>query len=784
MKCLPMDDSCFILKNVSKIYYKNNTKNSNQSNNVKKLFRVLLGNKNVNKKDIETFHALKNISLNLKIGESLGIMGLNGSGKSTLMQIIAGTLNPSSGKVCVRGKVAALLELGSGFNSDFTGKENVFINGKILGLSEADIKSKIESIEKFADIGDFFNQPVNTYSSGMVLRLAFAVLVQVNPEILIIDEALAVGDARFQLKCYAFLEEFKSNGGTLILVSHDLNSIARLCSHSILLHEGCLLAKGKPNDVINEYSKILSLDQISIKNGSERSQILEVENAKSKEFSYGGTKAEIIDIKLFNNNNEESKVLNSGEHFLVSFKVDANETIIKPIYAITIKDSKGQQVYGQNTHFSKVQVEDIYEDEQIQVNFRQHINLNSGDYFISVGLTRFEGDKLLVINRRYDALEVKVINADGSFGITNCFSSITCFKSSKLSLGIYEKSSYESPVSFNYQNKNFKLKGGELFCSDTRELLYRDTSEQNIKSIIYEIESGSKWRESIKDKFKKQNPWLYDIITSSKRTKFLNEFVRPNRLNILDIGSGWGQFSIPLAKTNHVCALEPTPERLDFIKTISKQENVSQNLSFICAEYENIEFQTKFDMILSIGVLEWVGKFTGLEISPETAQFEFLKKIKKDLSRNGALIIGIENRLGLKYLFGANDDHIGLPDISCFCNEIAKSKFSQKTGEQLQCFTYSIVEYKNLLYKAGFTTIRFYASLPDYKLPERIFPISEDLSKSELNSFIKNIGKIDDHDGTNGKKLDNQSDIDSIYNSLAEIGISHYFAPSFFIEAY
>lgn len=778
-----MEGLCLEATNVSKLYYRNIVF-SKQKSNVKKILSVLFRNENLPKKDIETFHALKNISLTLRIGESLGIIGLNGSGKSTLMQIIAGTLSPSSGEVFVRGKVAALLELGSGFNPDFTGKENVFINGKILGLTESDIRSKIDSIKKFAEIGDFFDQPVSTYSSGMVLRLAFAVLVQVNPEILIIDEALAVGDARFQLKCYAFLEEFKSNGGTLILVSHDLNSIARLCSHSVLLHEGCLLAKGKPNDVINEYSKILLLDQITIKNGSERAQILEAENAKSKEFSYGGTKAEIIDIKLLNNKNEESQVLNSGENFVVSFKVEATERIIKPIYAITIKDCKGQQVYGQNTHFSKVQVEDIYEGDQIQVNFRQHINLNSGDYFISVGLTRFEGDKLRVIHRRYDALQVKVINADGSFGITNCFSSITCIKSSKLSQGIYEKSSYDSTVAFNYENKNYELNEGELFRSDTKELLYRDTSEQNIKSIIYEIESGSKWKESIRDKFKKQDPWLYDIITSSKRTKFLNEFIRPNRQNILDIGSGWGQFSIPLAKTNHVCALEPTPERLDFIKTVSKQENVSQNLSFICADYENIEFQTKFDLILSIGVLEWVGKFTSSEISPETAQFEFLKKIKKDLSKNGVLVIGIENRLGLKYLFGANDDHIGLPDISCFCNAIAKSKFKQKTGQQLQCFTYSIVEYKNLFYKAGFTKIKFYASLPDYKLPERIFPISEDLSECEMNNSIQNGGKVDEHDGTNGEKLDNQSEIDSMYKSLAEMGISHYFAPSFFIEAY
>ena len=322
--------------------------------------------------------------------------------------MIAGTLKPSSGKIFVHGKVAALLELGSGFNPDFTGRENVIINGKILGLNDQEIKAKLQNIQMFAEIGDFFDQPVSTYSSGMVLRLAFSVLAQVKPDILIIDEALAVGDARFQLKCFSFLEEFKNKGGTLILVSHDLNSIARLCSHSILLHEGSLLASGKPINVINEYSKILSLDEsltettLGNNNSLNITQILETEN--SQEFSYGGKKAEINDIKLLNNQNEETNVLKSGEQFSVSFLVEAKEKISAPIYAMTIKDSKGLQVYGQNTHFSKVQVKDLGKGSRIQVNFQQQTNLNSGDYFISVGLTRFNDEKLQVIHRRYDAL--------------------------------------------------------------------------------------------------------------------------------------------------------------------------------------------------------------------------------------------------------------------------------------------------------------------------------------------------------------------------------------------
>jgi len=430
MKYLPKEGLCLETNNINKIYHKNSDRKSNHNSKIQKLFSALWGNENVEKNDIQTFHALKDVSFSLKIGESLGIIGLNGSGKSTLMQIIAGTLKQSSGKVYVRGKVAALLELGSGFNPDFTGKENVIINGKILGLTESEIKSKLQNIQNFAEIGGFFNQPVSAYSSGMVLRLAFAVLVQVNPEILIIDEALAVGDAKFQLKCFAFLEEFKNKGGTLIIVSHDLNSIARLCSHSILLHEGCLIASGKANDVINEYSKILSIPtdfppaNETSQSFTKREKIIEVEQSRSKEFSYGGDQAQIKDIRLLNSQNRETQVLKSGEIFTVSFQVYAKNEIEKPIYALTLKDTKGQQIYGQNTHFAKITTNNLKENDKVLVKFVLYCNLNDGDYFISLGVTRFKDNNLEIVHRRYDVLELKIISTDGSFGCANCFSKI------------------------------------------------------------------------------------------------------------------------------------------------------------------------------------------------------------------------------------------------------------------------------------------------------------------------------------------------------------------------
>ena len=341
-----------------------------------------------------------------------------------------------------------------------------------------------------------------------------------------------------------------------------------------------------------------------------------------------------------------------------------------------------------------------------------------------------------------------------------------------------------SSIEFSTGRDEIILRKGENFLLPKFHKLYRDTGEDNLKSIIAEVNQGKEWRTAVNEKFAGSDPWLNDIVTSTNRTKFLEEFLDAKNLAVLDIGAGWGQFSVPLAKNNSVCALEPTPERLKFIEAIAKQDGLSESMFFLASNYFDVEFHTKFDLILSIGVLEWVGTFTNVNTPPEAAQFEFLKKIKRNLTEEGKLIIGIENRLGVKYLLGANDDHTGQPHISCFSIELAKKKFKQKTDHELQSLTYSLQEYENLLLKAGFYKIRFFAALPDYKLPEKIFPISNDHKKCELNKFIMDGGHIDEHDGTNGKKLKNQDDIYSMYNSLAEMKLAHYFAPSFFIEAY
>ncbi|MDB0030946.1 class I SAM-dependent methyltransferase [Opitutales bacterium] len=333
-------------------------------------------------------------------------------------------------------------------------------------------------------------------------------------------------------------------------------------------------------------------------------------------------------------------------------------------------------------------------------------------------------------------------------------------------------------VSFKINKQNHSLEWGDTFTSKP-ENCYQDTKEENIRSIIEKIQNGTPWKQAVKQKFKTNNPWLYEIVCSPKRTKFIDEFVKPKDLHILDIGAGWGQFTLPLAKQNQICSLEPTPERLDFIKAAAEQEKVSPNISFIGADYLDINFQNKFDLILSIGVLEWVGAFK-MNKPPEELQLDFLKKIKSELKENGKLIIGIENRLGLKYLLGAPDDHTGLSNISIHQKELARKLYREETDQELRVLTHSITEYQEMLHKAGFDDINFYTSNPDYKLPVKIFPIKNNQCK--LNEHILKEKWIEEHDGTSGKKLANKEELRNMSKSFARLNTLHNFAPSYFIE--
>ncbi|MBW7475066.1 ABC transporter ATP-binding protein [Paenibacillus oenotherae] len=391
-----------------------------------------------NKQYYRDFNALQPLSFEVFRGEAVGIIGRNGSGKSTLLQMIAGTLTPSSGEIEVDGRVAALLELGSGFNPEFTGRENVYLNASILGIGRDEIEQRFDEILKFADIGDFIDQPVKTYSSGMYVRLAFAVSINVDPDILIVDEALAVGDGRFQLKCFEKIKALKEAGKTILVVSHDLQTVRQICDKAILIDRGKLLDIGDPNDVVNHYTKVL-FSQLS--NEESEAKVEEkapesavktfkgadyTEETKSKEYRYGNHDGVIEWISVGGRGIDEIVTLTTSEELDVQFRVKANRRITQPIFAMTVKSVKGVDVFGTNSYFRGYDFRELSDGDTALITFKQKMRLMPGDYFISLGFVELINGDIVPLDRRYDVIELKILpeKNDRSFGIANLESEI------------------------------------------------------------------------------------------------------------------------------------------------------------------------------------------------------------------------------------------------------------------------------------------------------------------------------------------------------------------------
>ncbi len=405
------------------------------------------------------FHAVRNVSLEIAPGECIGIIGRNGAGKSTLLQMIAGTVQPTEGTVTIRGRVAALLELGSGFNPDFSGRENILMNAAILGLSKEEIAARYDSIVEYSGIGEFIDQPVRTYSSGMTLRLAFAVCAHVDADILIIDEALAVGDARFQFKCHATLEQMLKEGRTIIFVSHDTNAVKRMCRTAVLLERGEMLLKGSPNDVTNIYTKLITSphgleaireDLAALQHKAPGSTpvkspapapapdllptSLAAENVSTrllaeerthqqisdKEYAYGGEQGQIASVVLSDAAGSPRLSFVTGDTIRVRITCEAQQTVTAPIYALTLKDVRGQEIYGTNTYFQGQTPPDVPAGTRTDVTFTLSLNVLPGVYFISLGWVRLVSGEVQVIHRRYDVLRFDVLPRDKSFGLAYC----------------------------------------------------------------------------------------------------------------------------------------------------------------------------------------------------------------------------------------------------------------------------------------------------------------------------------------------------------------------------
>ncbi|MGZ8215185.1 MAG: ABC transporter ATP-binding protein [Methylosarcina sp.] len=419
------------VENLSKCYQIYNQPQDRLKQSIVPRIHRILGRAPVNY--FREFWALRGVSFEIKKGETVGIIGRNGSGKSTLLQLICGTLNPTGGSVQTHGRIAALLELGSGFNPEFTGRENVYMNAALLGLSKEQTDARFDDIISFADIGDFIEQPVKTYSSGMMVRLAFAVIAHVDADILVIDEALAVGDAFFTQKCMRFLRSFMKTG-TVLFVSHSTNSIRSLCTHAIWIEKGNLLQQGSPKNICENYLEAFYEAQqgksttTRIKNefidssaAHAKDQRLEFINASNLrndiqlfEFnpdapSFGKGEAQITSVKFLDKEGHPLAWVVGGEKVVLRVEAIAHSTLDSPIIGFFIKDKLGQCLFGDNTYLSYMDSPVVCaKDQFLKADFSfQMPRLLAGDYSVTVAIANGTQQEHIQHHWVHDALFFK-----------------------------------------------------------------------------------------------------------------------------------------------------------------------------------------------------------------------------------------------------------------------------------------------------------------------------------------------------------------------------------------
>ena len=385
------------------------------------------------------FYALNGISFDVEKGQVVGIIGTNGSGKSTILKIITGVLTPTTGELKVNGVISALLELGAGFNMDYTGIENIYMNGTMMGFSKKEMDQKLQDILSFADIGDFVYQPVKTYSSGMFVRLAFALAINVEPEILIVDEALSVGDVFFQAKCYRRMEEIRQSGTTILMVTHDMGAIIKYCDRVVVLNKGNFVAEGEPGKMVDLYKKILAnqmdalgeeleelrtdtLNDFSGEQAFPRSQrhqglMKEKLTLNPDRTEYGDKRAEIVDFGLLDERGNVTNLLLKGEYFTIRERVHFQTEIGTPIFTYTIKDKRGADLTGTNTMYEASDVKAVKNGDEYEVEFKQKMTLQGGEYLLSMSCTGFENGEHVVYHRLYDIANITVISNKNTVGV-------------------------------------------------------------------------------------------------------------------------------------------------------------------------------------------------------------------------------------------------------------------------------------------------------------------------------------------------------------------------------
>lgn len=379
------------------------------------------------------FWALQDINLQVAPGETVGLVGKNGSGKSTLLQIIAGILQPTKGSCSTQGRISALLELGAGFNPEFTGIENARLNAVIMGLSREEFEQRLPDIIEFSGLGDFLHRPVKTYSSGMYVRLAFAVAINMEPDVLIIDEALAVGDIRFQAKCFRRLEQLKQRGVAILFVTHSTDSVLKYCDRALLINEGQALQTGSPKEVVQQYMEMMFdsdwapdetqasvaiTAQETVPEAAANNEVAHLDGSvdacvdqptyNQNEERWGDGRAQIYHYQLLVDGQPANRACR-GQTLTIHADIAFHQPLDDLIYGITVKTPDGNPVYGTNTRLLKTAVAAQQADDRIRVTFQLELNVLANDYFISLGVAQEHPDKdNIAIDRRYDMIHLRI----------------------------------------------------------------------------------------------------------------------------------------------------------------------------------------------------------------------------------------------------------------------------------------------------------------------------------------------------------------------------------------
>ncbi len=385
------------------------------------------------------FTATDHLDLTIKKGEALGILGKNGAGKSTLLKMITGVVFPTSGELKVNGKISSLLELGTAFNSELTGEENIYQHGQVMGLTKEEIEATKQDVIDFADIGEHLYQPVKTYSSGMFARLAFACAINVDPDILIVDEVLSVGDMAFQLKCFKKFEEFKSKGKTILFVTHSVSDILKNCTRVIILESGKKTFDGDVKEGVDLYKKIITGNAPKNSNLDKVSEEIKIDddpntwkshfNQNPNLIEYGNLDAEVIDYGIFDTNRNYLSIIDNEKEVVLKSKIKFNKEVDNPIFTMTIKNFNGVEVAGTNTMIEKIYPGKFEKGDIVEVEFIQKLPLAPNKYTLSFSCTHINAKgELEILNRKYEALLIEIMSNKECVGIAKLDTKINIIK--------------------------------------------------------------------------------------------------------------------------------------------------------------------------------------------------------------------------------------------------------------------------------------------------------------------------------------------------------------------